>query len=111
MKPDLRWTAVMVCALAAITAASASAQEYPQRPIRMIVGLPAGGSTDLMGRLLAAKLGERFGQQVVFDNRHVVEAVVQPTIANPFGQCLVPIRTGDVGLAGQEAVVFAGAIG
>jgi tripartite-type tricarboxylate transporter receptor subunit TctC len=69
MKPDLRWTAVMVCALAAITAASASAQEYPQRPIRMIVGLPTGGSTDLMGRLLAAKLGERFGQQAVFDNR------------------------------------------
>jgi tripartite-type tricarboxylate transporter receptor subunit TctC len=69
MKPELRWTAVMACALAAIAAASATAQEYPQRPIRMIVGLPAGGSTDLMGRLLAAKLGERFGQQVVFDNR------------------------------------------
>ena len=76
MKPDLRWTAVMVCALAAIAAASASAQEYPQRPVRMIVGLPAGGSTDLMGRLLAAKLGERFGQQVVFDNRPGASGII-----------------------------------
>ena len=76
MKPDLRWTAVMACALAAIAAASASAQEYPHRPIRMIVGLPAGGSTDLMGRLLAAKLAERFGQQVVFDNRPGASGII-----------------------------------
>ena len=43
----------------------AVAQSYPQRPIRMLVGLPAGGSTDIMGRLIAAKIGERLGQQVV----------------------------------------------
>ena len=76
MKPVLRWTAVMACALAAIAAASSSAQEYPHRPIRMIVGLPAGGSTDLMGRLLAAKLAERFGQQVVFDNRPGASGII-----------------------------------
>jgi tripartite-type tricarboxylate transporter receptor subunit TctC len=75
MKPDLRWIAVLMCALA-IAAVSASAQDYPQRPIRMIVGLPAGGSTDLMGRLLAAKLGERFGQQVVFDNRPGASGII-----------------------------------
>jgi tripartite-type tricarboxylate transporter receptor subunit TctC len=54
----------------------AFAQSYPQRPIRMIVGLPAGGSTDIMGRLIAAKIGERFGQQVVFDNRPGASGII-----------------------------------
>ncbi len=56
--------------------AAAIAQDYPQRPLRMIVGLPAGGSTDLMGRLVAAKLSERFGQQVVFDNRPGASGII-----------------------------------
>jgi tripartite-type tricarboxylate transporter receptor subunit TctC len=55
---------------------AAPAQDFPQRPIRMIVGLPAGGSTDIMGRMLAAKLGERFGQQVVVDNRPGASGII-----------------------------------
>jgi len=62
--------------LAAVTASQALAQAYPQRPIRMIVGLPVGGSTDLLGRLLAAKLGERLGQQVVFENRPGASGII-----------------------------------
>lgn len=64
--------------LAAVLAACATAlaQPYPTRPIRMIVGLPAGGSTDIMGRLVAARLGERFGQQVVFDNRPGASGII-----------------------------------
>jgi tripartite-type tricarboxylate transporter receptor subunit TctC len=42
----------------------------------MIVGLPAGGSTDIMGRLVAAKLVERLGQQVVFDNRPGASGII-----------------------------------
>jgi tripartite-type tricarboxylate transporter receptor subunit TctC len=56
--------------------AAARAQNYPQHPIRMIVGLPAGGSTDIMGRLIAAKLGERLEQQVVFDNRPGASGII-----------------------------------
>ena len=41
---------------AAFACGSAGAQAYPQRPVRMIVGLPAGGSTDIMGRMVAARL-------------------------------------------------------
>ena len=49
--------------------AGAQAQDYPSRPVRVIVPWAAGGSTDSLGRILAAKLGEYAGQQFVIDNR------------------------------------------
>ncbi|MCC7082990.1 MAG: tripartite tricarboxylate transporter substrate binding protein [Burkholderiales bacterium] len=47
----------------------AAQQNYPARPIRFIIPFPPGGSTDPMGRFVAAKLTERLGQQVIVDNR------------------------------------------
>jgi tripartite-type tricarboxylate transporter receptor subunit TctC len=47
----------------------ASAQDYPTRPVRMIVPYPAGGGADVIGRTLAQKLTEAFGQQVIVDDR------------------------------------------
>ena len=58
-----------VACVLTLLAASASAQSYPQRPVRLVVAVAAGGSTDVMGRLFAAKLSERLGQQFVVDNR------------------------------------------
>jgi len=49
-------------AIALLACGAAAAQGYPQRPIRMVVGLPAGGSTDVMARIVSAKLSERLGQ-------------------------------------------------
>ena len=48
---------------------NAAAQTYPARPIRLISPNPAGGANDLIGRIVAQKLGEVLGQQVVVDNR------------------------------------------
>jgi len=47
----------------------ASAQTYPSRPIRLIVGFPPGGAADILGRHAAQQLTEALGQQVVVDNR------------------------------------------
>ena len=58
---------LLVGALAWLT--NAGAQEYPTKPIRLVITYPPGGNTDLVGRALALKLGEFMGQQVVVDNR------------------------------------------
>jgi tripartite-type tricarboxylate transporter receptor subunit TctC len=56
------------CALAGISPALA-AEAYPVRTIRWIVPYPPGGTTDILARIMAQRLSERFGQQVVVDNR------------------------------------------
>jgi tripartite-type tricarboxylate transporter receptor subunit TctC len=49
--------------------ATAAAQDYPTKPVRLIIPFPPGGSNDVVGRMIATKLGERLGKQVVVDNR------------------------------------------
>src|SRR2546429_7080298 len=61
---------VKAFALAALAIpASAHAQVYPAKPVRMIVAYPPGGGTDIVGRMVAQKLGESLGQSVVVENR------------------------------------------
>ncbi len=62
--------ATVICALIAVCAATAPhAQDYPTRPVRFVVGYPAGGSNDTVARIVGQKLGESWGQNVVVDNR------------------------------------------
>ena len=56
--------------LASLLAVTAGAQErFPDKPVRFIVPFPPGGGTDALARILGAKLGELWGQQVIIDNR------------------------------------------
>jgi len=57
------------CALAALAISAAHAEVYPSKPVRMIVAYPPGGGTDIVGRMVAQKLGEALGQPVVVENR------------------------------------------
>lgn len=63
------------CGLA-LLAPVAQAQSYPTKPIRLIVPFPPGGGNDVIARVIAQKLGERLGQQVIVDNRAGANGIV-----------------------------------
>jgi tripartite-type tricarboxylate transporter receptor subunit TctC len=74
--------------------ALAAAQNYPSKPVRMIVPFPPGGSNDIVGRLIAHELTEKLGKQVVVDNRGGAGGIVgTETAANadPDGHTLLII--------------------
>jgi tripartite-type tricarboxylate transporter receptor subunit TctC len=67
-----RRTAICLAVIGLSAAApmgSASAQDYPARPVKWVVGYPPGGATDIIARLLGQRLSERLGQQFVIENK------------------------------------------
>ena len=61
---------LVLVALAVMAGATAGqAQNWPQRPVKVLVPFAAGGNIDVMGRLAASRLSEAFGQQFVVENR------------------------------------------
>ena len=71
---------------------NAQADEYPSKPIRMIVGFAPGGGTDTTARAISAKLGELVGQQVIIDNRAGAAGNIATEMvakANPDGYTLL----------------------
>ena len=68
MMPITRRLALSLAGSAALCG-TATAQDFPIKPVKLVVPFPAGGSTDVAGRIIAAKLGERLGQQIVVENK------------------------------------------
>ncbi|MGE4240679.1 Bug family tripartite tricarboxylate transporter substrate binding protein [Ramlibacter sp.] len=68
MKPILTRTAALLAALALMSSA-ALADTFPSKPVRFVVGFSPGGSNDIVARMMAPRLGELLGQQVVVENK------------------------------------------
>ena len=97
--------AVLVAGIAsacALSTASLFAQDYPSRPVRMVVPFPAGSASDFLARVLSQKFGETWSQQVVVDNRPGAGGLIGGTViahANPDGHT--------IGLVGQPHLTAA----
>jgi tripartite-type tricarboxylate transporter receptor subunit TctC len=71
-----RVTAAAVALVSASASLQAFAQVFPNRPVRMVVAVAAGGSTDVIARIVGARLSERIGQPVVVDNRPGASGII-----------------------------------
>ena len=89
----------LAIALLMCVAGPALAQDYPARPIRILVPYAPGGISDIAARIVGAKLTEAWGQQVVIENRPGANgfiAVTDAARAAPDGYTLVMVTTGNV---------------
>jgi len=68
VKPSIL-AAAITGATSLLASATAHAQAYPSKPVRLVVGFTAGGASDIMGRAIAARLSEQMGQSVIVENR------------------------------------------
>jgi tripartite-type tricarboxylate transporter receptor subunit TctC len=97
MKTCLKNRRDVVALLFMMAAFTAVAQDYPNRAIRLIVGAPPGGGTDIIARALAPHMGEQLGQQIVIDNRPGGSGIIGMELAAksaPDGYTLVMGITG-----------------
>jgi len=79
----LLWLIVFVCGTAA-------AQQYPTKPVKLIVAYPPGGSSDLMARVFAAKLSDMWGQQVLVENKPGAAAGSGPNMQRGSRRTAIP---------------------
>jgi tripartite-type tricarboxylate transporter receptor subunit TctC len=87
-----------VSVLALLVTSSAYAQNYPAKTIRFLVGFAPGGSTDILARLIAQKMSENIGQQVVVDNRTGAGGIIAAEALSkspPDGYTMLACTTGN----------------
>jgi tripartite-type tricarboxylate transporter receptor subunit TctC len=93
--PALRW--ILAAVLLLIGAAPSMAQHYPSRPVRVVVGFPAGGPTDIIARIVAQNLSDSLGQQFYVENLPGAgsnTASGQVARVTPDGYTIMAISTG-----------------
>ena len=108
--------------LFAVFAVSASAQNYPAKPVRILLGFPVGQATDVLARLVAVKLSNQYGQQFYVENRPGAAGIIATELAakaEPDGYTLLASSSGPLAVnptlypklpydVARDFVVFAG---
>src|SRR5688572_673770 len=90
-------TGMAVFGIACLFSAATAAQNYPTRPVRLVVGFAPGGSTDVTARIIAERMTTAFGQQVIVDNRAGAGGNIGADIvakSNPDGHTVLVATTG-----------------
>lgn len=102
-----RCLAVLTVAMAlAAATAPATAQSYPNRPVRIIVPFPAGGGADIFGRLVGKALAESLGQQFVADNRAGASGIIGCELATRAAADGYTLLLGTTGTHATNPVVY-----
>ena len=86
----------MLMALCGGIVSVATAQTYPTKPVRLVIPFPAGGSNDIVGRVVAAKLSDLLGKPIVVDNRAGADGIIGSELvarAQPDGHTLLLISS------------------
>ena len=95
----MRWPRILASVIFLLGSATAAAQTFPSKPIRIVVPSPPGGGSDIMARALAEPLHALLGQQVIIDNKPgaggaIGSAEVARSLAD--GYTLGPVSAGGV---------------
>jgi len=94
---SMRALAFAALCVASMAAGQVAAQTYPVRPVRLVVPFPPGGANDVVGRMIAIRLAERLGQQIVVDNRGGANAIIGTEVvarAAPDGYTILIVPAG-----------------
>src|SRR5438105_4450874 len=80
-EPSMRMLVAVVCVVLALFASpEAWSQGYPTKPVKMVVGFPPGGGTDILARIVAQRLSDAWGQQVIVENRPGASATIAANV-------------------------------
>ena len=100
------WAAMLLACCAGTVSSTTVAQHYPARAVRIVVPFPPGAATDILGRLLAQKLGDAWGQPVVIDNKPGAGSIIAAETAAKSPADGYTIFMGHIGTHGANPALY-----